>query len=315
MHGSTGRRETESDEALFNFETAFVIPLQNSDVVTDNQVLLQPCFLDPDMSEEPADPSVLAGILSEQTDKRIDILRRIADVGSISEAARSADVSYKAAWQAIDTLTNLAGTPLVEKAVGGAHGGGTKLTKTGRMVLDLADELSRARRSVLDRFANIQDSPEKNDGSRLARVTAASLQTSMRNQFPATIETLKIGSALVKLILRIDDTHLIRASVTKESAQLLGLRPGMEVLALAKATSIEISADFPDEKNDDRSHANLIVGEVIRSERANKGGECSIRLPSGLVIVGFARSGHGLKLHQKAVASLPPSVIVIGLAS
>ena len=225
MHGSTGRRETESDEALFNFETAFVIPLQNSDVVTDNQVPLQPCFLDPDMSEEPADPSVLAGILSEQTDKRIDILRRIADVGSISEAARSAGVSYKAAWQAIDTLTNLAGTPLVEKAVGGAHGGGTKLTKTGRMVLDLADELSRARRSVLDRFANIQDSPEKNDGSRLARVTAASLQTSMRNQFPATIETLKIGSALVKLILRIDDTHLIRASVTKESAQLLGLRP------------------------------------------------------------------------------------------
>ena len=93
MHGSTGRRETESDEALFNFETAFVIPLQNSDVVTDNQVPLQPCFLDPDMSEEPADPSVLAGILSEQTDKRIDILRRIADVGSISEAARSAGVS------------------------------------------------------------------------------------------------------------------------------------------------------------------------------------------------------------------------------
>ena len=44
------------------------------------------------MSEEPADPSVLAGILSEQTDKRIDILRRIADVGSISEAARSAGV-------------------------------------------------------------------------------------------------------------------------------------------------------------------------------------------------------------------------------
>ena len=127
-------------------------------------------------------------------------------------------------------------------------------------MLDLADELSRARRSVLDRFAHREDSPAKHEGSRLARVTAASLQTSMRNQFPATIETLKIGSALVKLILRIDDTHLIRASVTKESAQLLGLRPGMEVLALAKATSIEISADFPDEKNDARSHANLIVG-------------------------------------------------------
>lgn len=261
------------------------------------------------MSDSPADPKLLAGILSEQTDKRVDILRRIADVGSISEAARSAGVSYKAAWQAIDTLTNLAGTPLVEKVVGGAHGGGTRLTSAGRMVLDLADELARARRAVLERFsAAATGAPH----AALARVSAASLQTSMRNQFPAVIETMKIGSALVKLILRIDDTHLIRASVTKESAQLLSLREGMEVLALAKATAVNITADYPEDS--DAREANLIVGEVIRSERAARGGECSIRLPSGLVIVGFARAGHGLKLHQKAVASLPPSVIVIALA-
>lgn len=266
------------------------------------------------MSDSPTDPNLLAGILSEQTDKRVDILRRIADVGSISEAARSAGVSYKAAWQAIDTLTNLAGTPLVEKVVGGAHGGGTRLTTAGRMVLDLADELARARREVLDRFtAAAQDAPHAAaPASSLARVSAATLQTSMRNQFPAVIETMKIGSALVKLILRIDDTHLIRASVTKESAQLLSLREGMEVLALAKATAVNITADFPE--NSDAREENHIVGEVIRSERAARGGECSIRLPSGLVIVGFARAGHGLKLHQKAVASLPPSVIVIALA-
>ena len=261
------------------------------------------------MSDSPADPKLLAGILSEQTDKRVDILRRIADVGSISEAARSAGVSYKAAWQAIDTLTNLAGTPLVEKVVGGAHGGGTRLTSAGRMVLDLADELARARRAVLERFAAAATGAPH---AALARVSAASLQTSMRNQFPAVIETMKIGSALVKLILRIDDTHLIRASVTKESAQLLSLREGMEVLALAKATAVNITADYPEDS--DAREANLIVGEVIRSERAARGGECSIRLPSGLVIVGFARAGHGLKLHQKAVASLPPSVIVIALA-
>ena len=39
-------------------------------------------------SNAPADPKALADILSEKTDRRIDILRRIADVGSISEAAR-----------------------------------------------------------------------------------------------------------------------------------------------------------------------------------------------------------------------------------
>jgi molybdate transport system regulatory protein len=57
------------------------------------------------------------------SDKRIDILRRIGEAGSISEAARAAGVSYKAAWQAVETLTNLAGTAVVEKIVGGSGGG------------------------------------------------------------------------------------------------------------------------------------------------------------------------------------------------
>ena len=72
------------------------------------------------MTERQADPIMLAGLLNEKTDKRIDILRRIADVGSISEAARGAGVSYKAAWQAIETLENLAGGSLVLINAGGA---------------------------------------------------------------------------------------------------------------------------------------------------------------------------------------------------
>ena len=250
-----------------------------------------------------ADPKLLSDILSEKTDRRIDILRRIADVGSISEAARSAGMSYKSAWQAVETLTNLAGTPIVEKVVGG-----TQLTATGRLILDLSDELARARRQVLEKY-NAADATAP---GLLARATASSLQTSMRNQFPARITVMKLGAALVRFILRIDDTHLLKASVTKESAQLLGLREGMEVLALTKATGVEISGSFPEDPNaiDD----NLIVGEVIRSERAGKGGECSIRLPSGIVIVGFAHGNHGLKLHDRAVAHIPPSSIVIAIA-
>ena len=51
------------------------------------------------MSKTIADPTLLATHMAELADKRIDILRRIGDVGSISEAARRAGVSYKAAWQ------------------------------------------------------------------------------------------------------------------------------------------------------------------------------------------------------------------------
>lgn len=256
-----------------------------------------------------ANPILLADLLNEQIDKRIDILRRIDDVGSISQAARGAGVSYKAAWQAIETLGNLAGGPLVEKVVGGARGGGTKLSATGREVLELVDELARARAEVLARF-------RARGSSAFERIGSTTLQTSLRNQFPATIVKMKIGSALVRLTLRIDDTHLLRASVTKESAQLLGLAEGKSVLALTKATGVEITADFPKETHGgEKRPENQLVGEVIRSERAAKGGECSLRLPSGLVIVGFAKRNHGLHMDQKAVASISPSAIVIGLTS
>jgi len=74
-----------------------------------------------------ADPKLLSDILSEKTDRRIDILRRIADVGSISEAARSAGMSYKSAWQAVETLTNLAGTPIVVVTVHVADDVGSRM--------------------------------------------------------------------------------------------------------------------------------------------------------------------------------------------
>ena len=68
-------------------------------------------------------------------DKRIEILRLIGQSGSISQAAREAGVSYKAAWQAVDTLTNLAGVVLVERAVGGAGGGGASVSEAGLRLL------------------------------------------------------------------------------------------------------------------------------------------------------------------------------------
>ena len=46
---------------------------------------------------------------------RIALLAKIAECGSISQAAKSIKMSYKAAWDAIDTMNNLAGEPLVWK--------------------------------------------------------------------------------------------------------------------------------------------------------------------------------------------------------
>ncbi|WP_038820465.1 winged helix-turn-helix domain-containing protein, partial [Pseudomonas savastanoi] len=54
--------------------------------------------------------------------QRIALLQHIAEQGSITRAAKSAGLSYKAAWDAIDELNNLAQKPLVERSVGGRGG-------------------------------------------------------------------------------------------------------------------------------------------------------------------------------------------------
>ena len=52
---------------------------------------------------------------------RIELLERIDQTGSISQAAKSMKMSYKAAWDAVDAVNRAWGTPLVEsKPVGSA---------------------------------------------------------------------------------------------------------------------------------------------------------------------------------------------------
>lgn len=63
---------------------------------------------------------------------RVMLLERIDELGSIASAARSMGLGYRNAWLWIDAMNRLAPEPLVEKAPGGAGGGGARLTEAGR---------------------------------------------------------------------------------------------------------------------------------------------------------------------------------------
>jgi molybdate transport system regulatory protein len=67
---------------------------------------------------------------------RIELLEQIEVTGSISAAARAMGMSYKAAWDSIDAMNNLADQPLLIRQVGGRHGGGTRLTEYGQRVIN-----------------------------------------------------------------------------------------------------------------------------------------------------------------------------------
>lgn len=66
---------------------------------------------------------------------RIQLLERIIEYGSIAQAARSMDMSYRKAWQLVKDMNQMAPAPLVEKQSGGKAGGGAIVTPHGQAAI------------------------------------------------------------------------------------------------------------------------------------------------------------------------------------
>ena len=250
-------------------------------------------------------------------DKRIDILRLIGQSGSISQAARDAGVSYKAAWQAIDTLTNLAGVELVSRAVGGAGGGGASLSRAGVQLLAAAGQLEQARQQVLAglQAGLVQGSAPGAALGLLPSLNQLSVRTSMRNQLPCTVQSLGINGHIVQVNLVFASGGTLTSRITLESAELLSLRPGLPVLALCKATAVSVlrlvkaSAALGT-----AATGNQLTGRASRVSRGSSGDEVSLTLDAGLQLVGFAPSGSGIRVGSKVLARVDESAVVVALA-
>lgn len=66
---------------------------------------------------------------------RYELLERIAETGSIAQAAKEMGLSYKKAWAMVDALNTLGKGAYVVTQKGGTKGGGTVLTDTARDVM------------------------------------------------------------------------------------------------------------------------------------------------------------------------------------
>ena len=235
------------------------------------------------------------------TDKRLLILRSLSQAGSISQAARQAGVSYKAAWQAIDTLSNLSGVALVEKVVGGAGGGGARLTPAGVQLLDAAQKLGTVRKQLL---ADI--SPANAKSSMPQTSMALAVRTSMRNQLLAKVVAVKTLGALAWVKVQITQDVEWIAKITKESAQLLDLVPGMQIMLLCKATAVRISR-----LQLEKPGTNKAYGKVTRHSRA-KATEISLQIAPHVSLIGFAEDEQ-IKTGESLYAYLEDSSLVLAL--
>lgn len=66
---------------------------------------------------------------------KIALLEKMRDCGSLSQAARELDMSYRRAWQLLSSLNQAFRAPVVLTTVGGSGGGGATLTKMGEALI------------------------------------------------------------------------------------------------------------------------------------------------------------------------------------
>lgn len=74
---------------------------------------------------------------------RVQLLKAIEETGSLSKAAKTLNISYKKAWDLIDSVNKSAEQPVTINSIGGKGGGGAHLTAYGKSLIRVFDEINQ----------------------------------------------------------------------------------------------------------------------------------------------------------------------------
>ena len=211
------------------------------------------------------------------SDKRIALLEKIGECGSITQAAKAVGLSYKGAWDAVDAMNSLFGESLIATMTGGKGGGGAKLTATGIRIVDTYRALRREQMRFLaaaslgcEDFSNVHQ-----------MIRRLSVKTSARNQFFGKVSAIKQGPVNVEVELTLTGGDNIHSVITHDGLESLGIKVGCDAWALVKASWIILALP---QAADKLSARNQLAGKVERIVPGHVNSEVVLRLDSGNTI-------------------------------
>ena len=238
---------------------------------------------------------------------RVELLQLIDTTGSINAAAKAMKMSYKAAWERINSMNALADKPLIDRTTGGKGGGGTKLTPYAHELIATFHRFNELHRQFIDRF-----SEAGNDPQRLARILSRTfLTTSARNQLPATLTQIDTNGLHSTLTLTLVGGDILRSTITAKSVENMGLSVGCDLYAIIKSSDIHIVSALP---SSDTTN-NILSGTVETLETSGDNIEIALRLEGGTILVALEKEDtlQSLKINTTAYALISPLHIIIGL--
>lgn len=267
-------------------------------------------------SKQPEDPIHLEGAVWMKVGNenlgghsRVGLLRAIAKKGSITQAAKAIGMSYKAAWDAVDTMNNLAGEPLVARSSGGRGGGSTQLTPRGLQLIDRFGQIETAHR----RFVQLLSNEAIDLASDLNLLRTLNMKTSARNQFAGVVVGVKSGAVNDEIELGLGKNARIVAIVTRESTEALGLTAGAQAFALIKASSIIIATDLEGAR---LSARNQLHGTVVSVTPGAVNAEVVLEIEGGSRIAAIVTNSSlrslALETGKQAIAIFKASSVILG---
>lgn len=236
---------------------------------------------------------------------RVALLEAIDQHGSLNKAAKALGLSYKSAWDALQFLNNAAGVSLVDASTGGRGGGGSRLTPSGRWLVEVFNRVKSVHRQFLDALAAaVARSAEAGQGAGApGALERLFLRTSARNQWLGTVAEVREEGVSAEVTVELGGQTL-RARLTAGSVRELGLEPGTAVWALVKAQGVAFLA--PGEALPDaQRHFNRLAGTVVSVTSAGAmDREVALALPGGNMLYGVVAKerAEALGLPERFVA-------------
>ena len=240
---------------------------------------------------------------------RMELLMHIDNEGSITKAAKSMQMSYKAAWDAVDAMNNLSEFPLVESSKGGKGGGRTTLTEYAKELINTYTVLQEEHQRFLN---NLSKRLSEKDGH-IHLLKSMDVRISARNQLKAKVVKIQKGAVESEIFLHLQSGDTIMAIITNDSLNNLRLTDDMELHAFFKANALTVSNDTQLKK----SGMNRFVGKVIRIEKDSFSAEVIIELNGGNRICSTISidllNELNLKEQMSVSAFCKPKSIILGI--
>ena len=243
---------------------------------------------------------------------RVGLLRAVAEHGSITAAAKAFGMSYKAAWDAIDSMNQRASQPVVERTTGGKGGGATRLTPYGERLIQRYEQVNE----VHQRFLRLIEQGAMDLDQDFSLLKVLNMKTSARNQWVGQVTAVRSGAVNDEIELQLPGGLRLQAIVTRESTLALGLRTQMAVIALVKSTAVLLAADLGAARVSAR---NRLPCRVVSVTPGAVNAEVSLQADGGIGVVAVvpqtAVADLDLQAGAEVTALVKASDIILAVAS